>query len=1107
MKKKLSLFFTTFVTLFLAAVMLVLPASAATYTGNCGASGSNVTWKYDTGLIGWSSAMTLSGTGAMADYTASSTRPYSSYVSKMTSLTINDGITSIGNYAFYNCTALKTVAKIPASVTRIGDNAFYKAPLTSISFTEGVTYIGENAFRGNKLTSLHVSGTLATLGNYAFAESSLQTVFLYGTNEKTIGEGAFQDCKSLTTISTVGTDNTSFEENVIKIPSGVISIGDNAFKGCTAITEVRIPAAVKTIGASAFEGCSRDVVDETTGEVTGVAGLQTVTIAEGVTSIGAGAFKNCKALTSISIPASVTYIAPDAFVGCDNLALETLQGQCGENVTFTATFNSAIGGYEMTLSGTGDMTDFVDGLLPAYYNSRRTLIRKVTVSKDITSIGDNAFRGCAEISSISLPEGLVTIGEGAFQGCAALKNAHIPFSLVTIEDNAFADCGLETLFLYGRDLTTIGAGAFENNAALKTVSNVASSDTNYVANLISIPGKVTSIGDGAFADCVSISAVSLPATLTTMGDGAFMGCTALTSVSFPNGLKTIGDYAFYGCSALVPGVFPSNVTYIGKEAYAGCKSAVTLTLPDSLITLGEGAFRNQTSLISVTVGPNLKAMGFGAFAGCSSIESVSIPFVGASRAVRENTHLGYMFGAASPSDNAVALPAALRTVTVSVTTQANAYAFFGCDALTDVRFTNGCTLIGHMAFYGCTALRTLPDLTNTDSMYYASFAGAESLTDVTLSDRLTVLPEGAFYGCTSLSYVTLPKYLESVAPYALAGCTALENLRVSDSVTAIAHHAFAGNGALRTVTLPEGLISVGENAFLGCTALEGVYYGGTRTDWGGVVLADGGDPIALGAILYPAKVQYTFLNYNDDLIETQKVAMGSAISAPSVTPVRPDDALYLYVFNGYEGFTEGMTLTEDSVFTATFLAQLRGVLALYNTAFDTAWGVDFTTEIKANQTSGAGGYFILYYDMAKADLVSYVTADGVSVTEVDGGLRVTVSREVSADETLLTLTLNTADTLATGEHAFLHLDGDTSCTETFGNMVIYALGDVNMDGAVNTRDAALIKQHLVKMLTLTDVEQAYADAFGDGELTSRDAQIIQQYVVGMSVVLGARTAN
>ena len=215
--------------------------------------------------------------------------------SSLTSITIPNSVTSIGNNAFEGCSSLTSIT-IPNSVTSIGVSTFEGCSgLTSITIPNSVTYIGTRAFDGcSSLTSITIPNSVTYINDYVFYGCSSLTSITIPNSVTSIGKDAFHNCSSLTSIT---------------IPNSVTSIGKDAFRNCSSLTEVTIPNSVTTIGKDTFYGCSS---------------LASVTIPNSVTSIGEAAFRNCSSLTEVTIPNSVTSIGERAFYGCSSLTSITI---------------------------------------------------------------------------------------------------------------------------------------------------------------------------------------------------------------------------------------------------------------------------------------------------------------------------------------------------------------------------------------------------------------------------------------------------------------------------------------------------------------------------------------------------------------------------------------------------------------------------------------------------------------------------------------------------------------------------------------------------------------------------------------------------------------
>ena len=433
-------------------------------SGTCGADGDNLTWELT------DSVLTISGTGAMKDWanSSSNTAPWFGKRTKITSVVINEGVTSIGEYAFHSHAKIRSV-EISNSVTSIGTYAFGDCTaLTSINIPASVTSIVVFAFINDKsLTEitvdadnpnyssvdgvlfnkeqtkliLHPAGSTRTqytvpdgvtaLETHAFRKCTNLTSITLPNNLTKFGSSTFAGCTGLTSITLPSTltnlGSSTFEDctglTSIEIPEGITGIGDYVFKGCTGLTSVTLPNTVTRIGKYAFQDCKK---------------IPSIEIPEDVNSIGNYAFANCSTLTTIVIPEKVISIGDDTFYRCIALTSVTM----GDSVT-------SIG--QSAFSGCQKLTS-------------------INLSNSITSIGKSAFASCTGLKSIVLPKGIKNIQESTFHGCTALISIDIPNSVTYIYKAAFALCSGLTSATIGTGVTGLAESAFANCTGLKSIT-------------------------------------------------------------------------------------------------------------------------------------------------------------------------------------------------------------------------------------------------------------------------------------------------------------------------------------------------------------------------------------------------------------------------------------------------------------------------------------------------------------------------------------------------------------------------------------------------------------------------------------------------------------
>ena len=423
---------------------------------------ADVTWNLsDDGTL------TISGTGKMQNYDLNwKTVPWYSQQKQIKKVVIEDGVTTIGSYAFDHCSSLTSVT-IPNSVTWIGEHAFWECNnLTSITIPNSVTTIGNSAFLQCKnLTSITISNSVTSIGKSAFAECSGLTSITIPNSVTIIGDAAFYKCTSLTSVT---------------IPNSVTSIGERAFYGCSGLTgSLIIPNSVTSIGSDAFfcnsprlvsikvedgntyydsrNNCNAIIETQSNTLLTG---CKNTIIPNSVKSIGNNAFYGCSGLKAITIPNSVTSIGSQVFCGCSNLTSISISNSVTDIKEFT------------------------------FYNCSK--LASVNIPNSVTTIGNSAFYYCSSLTSIAIPNSVTSIGDNAFYHCSGLTSVTIPNSVTTIGNSTFYGCSSVSSITIPESVTSIGTRAFE-------FCSITS---------ITIPESVVSIGSSAFSYCSHLTSIT-----------------------------------------------------------------------------------------------------------------------------------------------------------------------------------------------------------------------------------------------------------------------------------------------------------------------------------------------------------------------------------------------------------------------------------------------------------------------------------------------------------------------------------------------------------------------------------------------------------------------
>ena len=345
----------------------------------------------------------------------------------------------------------------------------------------------------------------------------------------------------------------------------------------------------------------------------------------------------------------------------------------------------------------------------------------------------------------------LAINDYAFSGCTALKTLNLPENLGTLDSYAFKGCTA---------LTTVN---FVANAKFIT-PETTEGGTDPAPAAYDPAGLVTTIGDGAFMDCTSLTTITLPYFIARIGNSAFENCTALATFTTMDGadsktaaLRTIGDRAFFGNTSLnnVDVNTTKGVNTIGVSAFENCGQLATINL-SGVTRFAEGVFRNAKALKSVTMNASTSIyVGQEAFRNCVTLSDITARI-------------------AAVDDGAFRNCMSLRAITFvsSGIEYIGSNAFNGCVLIQKVSIPSSVVAIGDSAFDGCRGITSLTFESNEtlQTIGYSAFGGCSLLTKVILPSSLVELNASAFYGCSDLTYVEFGENIRTVGEDAFALC-------------------------------------------------------------------------------------------------------------------------------------------------------------------------------------------------------------------------------------------------------------------------------------------------------------------------------------------------
>ena len=394
------------------------------------------------------------------------------------------------------------------------------------------------------------------------------------------------------------------------------------------------------------------------------------------------------------------------------------------------------------------------------------LLTKINIPNSVTNIGNSAFSECSSLTCINIPNSVTNIGDKTFSYCKSLANINIPNSVTNIGNGAFSYCDLLTKIKIPSSVVNMNGNPFlEWNGDLHNESKAfiyehqvlfnkdkttliayRSKEKNYI-----IPNSVTSIGDGAFSMCESLTNIKIPKSVTNIGYSAFLGCKSLSSINIPNSVTNIGYSAFSECRSLTNINIPNSVTSIGDWAFSSCSSLTSINIPNSVTNIGNHAFESCKSLVKINIPDSVTNIGDYAFESCKSLVKINIP--------DSVTNIGEC-------------------------------AFLRCESLTKINIPNSVTNIGNSTFSSCSSLTCINIPNSVTNIGNCAFLCCRSLANINIPDSVTDIGCGAFYACESLTKISIPNSVTYIENYAFGGYNRIPSKIKSDIIQRFGEKVF-----------------------------------------------------------------------------------------------------------------------------------------------------------------------------------------------------------------------------------------------------------------------------------------------------------------------------
>ena len=750
----------------------------------------------------------------------------------LTNVTISNSVISIEGWAFYGCSNLKSIT-IPSSVTSISGSAFWKCPNLN-----DVYYLGSiNEWKASKIYLYNVNVHCKTANvDYGWSKNissnnlnktvSINKPF---TTKIKPNKGYIIDNIEVT----MGNKKikTSFTANECNV--NIPKVTDNIYinvetEGIPYINMKTKNSIVKTTGSKPFKlnFTARNIVSYSSSNkkvaVVDKNGKITVKgVGKAIITVKARSFRGTTSVTkkvTLLVKKKQTITCSHSSFTKDikskpfylNAKAKTKLSYSSSNKK-VATVDSK---GKVTIKGLGKTIIKIKAKdTSTYAQSYKTI--KITVRGSVDVKMDFYKKsGLLVISGKGSIKQFPTdiYGEYIFpKYCSAVKSIQISEGITEIDSDFLAEFeNCKKLYIpstvskitYGiNNYELVSIKVNKNNKYFCSLNDVLynKSKTKLIkyasgkkGNSFTIPKSVTSIGNGAFAGS-KVKKVVIPNSVKNISEYAFSDCSNLETIKLPNGLKSIKKGVFRHCKNLEKINIPSSVKSIGVETFSECASLKTIKLPNGLKSIKEGVFWCCKNLEKINIPSSVKSIGVGTFSECASLKTIK-------------------------------LPNGLKSIKEGV--------FWHCENLTNITIPNGVTSIGDYAFGFCSNLKSVIFPDGVKSIGDSAFYRCSSLISVVIPNSVTSIGKCAFEYCSSLKTIKLSSNLKTINEDTFSVCSSLKSIAIPNNVVSIKERALEGCKNLTNITIPSSMASIGISAFENCPNLKDIYYKGSKTQWG-----------------------------------------------------------------------------------------------------------------------------------------------------------------------------------------------------------------------------------------------------------------------------------